>query len=56
MRLEKSREADADAESILRCISEDSEQYDRDEMSCEKDLTSNILTLSCSCRGHKSRI
>uniref|UniRef100_A0A1J3FI41 C2 NT-type domain-containing protein n=1 Tax=Noccaea caerulescens TaxID=107243 RepID=A0A1J3FI41_NOCCA len=44
LRLQKSRE-EADAESRLRCISEDSSnmiEEIRDELSCEKDLTSNL--------------
>ncbi|KAF8113495.1 hypothetical protein N665_0049s0011 [Sinapis alba] len=44
LRLEKSRD-EADAESRLRCVSEDSSNMIdeiRDELSCEKDLTSNL--------------
>ncbi|VYS70096.1 unnamed protein product [Arabidopsis thaliana] len=44
LRLQNSRD-EADAESRLRCISEDSSnmiEEIRDELSCEKDLTSNL--------------
>ncbi|KAJ0234986.1 hypothetical protein HA466_0270840 [Hirschfeldia incana] len=44
LRMEKSRD-EADAESRLRCVSEDSSnmiEEIRDELSCEKDLNSNL--------------